>query len=770
MSAKTQTVAALCRLLSRGDEADRCYAARALGILQDSAALPALIEYLHDEDPDVCIDAAEALGRIRSPEAIPALLDLLHNHPDGEARTAAVEALGNIPDPRVKNTLIAVATKRPENLAWDDEWDDWWDMQLHAVKALGRMRAVEAIPVLQYILEDEESQGIETEILTALAHIGGKGLKILEQRLVNGTARQRRRTATILGHSGNKEAIPLLNHALLDEDTDVRSAGLRALGNSNATSYLKVVLVSLKDPEAEVRNAAIETGTLLASGTSRNDGIADQIIPLLKDRNPLVRTTAIKSLATLTSKNPPVPGMVEKICMGLNDHDTTVATAACHFLAQHRTPQAKNHLLQIVADRKKGTYIRQQAIYALGTNGDPSEEILDTLANAITDKEQLIRLESLTTLVKLAESDTPDADSALKTVINVLHGRLEKKTDSTAKNVLQNTAPASHETLHKQKNRTKHSHDKGRKPATSTLESVSNNNIEPWTGETTILTENPPCQNAPDTPDEQLSELQEYIELAEKNVSPSTEKRIAVTSDVRILSARVLANSNSEKTITALLECLESDEPGLCREAAISIGKIASHTANTATLKNTLEPLLEQLETGGEEMRHTCTRALAKLGCAEAFPHLIGALKDKVTQVRIEAINGLVELSATPDNHHMTEAVSPTEILKQVQACLKDPASGVRLAAAKGLASLLSRVDRKLFEKSVIESIVTAARSDNGARTREMGRILKEINTEASTNLLLEQLDTLQSSGERRFVIELLEEILAPEQGKVHSV
>ncbi len=770
MSVKTQTVAALCRLLSRGDEADRCYASRALGVLQDSAALPVLIEYLRDEDPDVCIDAAEALGRIRRPEAIPALLDLLHNHPDGEARTAAVEALGNIPDPQVKNALLAITAKRPENLAWDEEWDDWWDMQLHAVKALGRMRTLEAVPVLQYLLEDEESQGIETEILTALAHIGGKGLKVLEQRLVNGTARQRRRTATILGHAGNKEALTLLNHALLDKDADVRSAGIRALGIASAITHLKVILVSLKDPEADVRNAAVETSALLASSSSDNDEIIDKMIPLLEDRNPLVRATTIKALATLTSPPPASPKMVEKICLRLSDHDTTVATAACHFLAQHRTPQAKNNLLKIIADQKTGTYMRQQAIYALGTNGDTSEEILGTLANAITDEEQLIRLESLTTLIKLAESNTPDADNALIIVINALHDSTGKETDSTASKVVKNKPSANHESLDEQEIQVESSHDSGRKPATSTLEAVNNSNKETRAGETTAHIRNPIHQDELDIPDEQLTELQEFIDLAEKNVSSSTGKKTGVASDLRLLSARVLANSNSEKAIAALVECLESDEPELAREAAISIGRVALRRTNTAALQNALKPLLKKLETGDEKMRHTCTRTLAKLGCTEVFPHLIGALKDKAIQVRIEAVNGLVELSETLDSHNTTNMVSPADILKQVQARLGDPASGVRLAAAKGLAYLLPQVDRELSEKSVIEDIITAARSDNGAQAREMGRILKKINIEASTNSLLEHLETLRNSSERRFVIELLEEILAPEQSEIHSV
>ncbi len=765
MSAKKQTVTALCQLLSRGDEADRCYASRTLGVLQESAALPALTECLRDEDPDVCVDAAEALGRIGNPEAIPALLELLQNHPDGEVRTGAVEALGNISDHRVTAALITVAAKRPDNLAWDDEWDDWWDMQLHAVKALGRMRAIEAVSILQHILDDEESQGIDIEVLTALAHIGRKGLKVLEQRLISGTASERRRAATVLGRAGTDEAVTFLRHALLDKDTDVRSAAIKALGVANATSYLKVVLVSLKDPEPGIRTAAIETSALLASGASQDNDIADQLVPLLDDQNPLVRATTIKTLTALAADHPLAPEVAEQICLRLSDQEAAVTTAACQFLARCRTPHAKNDLLQIATNRQAGVYLRQQAIQALATTGDTGTKVFNALTCAIDDKEQLIRLESLTTLMKLATLDAPDADRALNIVINALCGQLETGTE------IGKDEPVESATIPVQQSRQPLDSppenavvDTGKQPASSTLEAISNSNTEMLLRENTPDTTDPDHQHKTDIPGKELTELQEYIDLAEKNIQPATSKKFAVTNDVRLLSARVLATSSREEVITALIACLNSNEPELRREAAVSIGRIAAHSANTATLQNTLEPLLTQLELGDEKMRHACTRTLAKLGNTAAFPHLLDALDDKASQVRIEAVNGLVELSVSLGGNDHTETASPANILERVQVCLSDSANGVRLATARGLATLLSQMDGKLFEKNIIKNIIAAAYVDNGSLAREMGRILKKINIEASTHTLLSQLETAQSSSERRFVIELLEEILVSEQ------
>ncbi|WP_419631018.1 HEAT repeat domain-containing protein, partial [Thiolapillus sp.] len=94
MTTYKETVDTLCQLLQSGDEADRCYAARTLGLLKDTASVETLIERLKDEDLDVAINAAEALGNIGSSEAIPALIESLENDPSGEVCTMIATALG----------------------------------------------------------------------------------------------------------------------------------------------------------------------------------------------------------------------------------------------------------------------------------------------------------------------------------------------------------------------------------------------------------------------------------------------------------------------------------------------------------------------------------------------------------------------------------------------------------------------------------------------------------------------------------------------------
>lgn len=737
MPARERATTALCRLLTTGDEADRCHALRALGVMGDPASIPALRERLYDADPDVCIDAAEALGRMGDPQAIPDLLELLHHHPDGEVRSSVVEALGNFSDPRVEGELLICAARRPENLVGDDEWDDWWDMQLHAVTALGRMRSRKAVPVLRAILEDEESQGIEAELLTALARIGGEGLDVLKERLQRGEPAERRRAATALGHAREREARELLGEALLDREAQVRSAAIHALGAAGASSYLKVILISLKDPDPEVRSAAAAVCGRLAERCGDGGELASQLVTLLEDADPVVRRSTIETLEMLDGEQLAPCGAPALIAQRLADPDTGVAAAACRFAARHRLNRARGDLSRIAADDTGSGYLRQQAVRALGTLQDMDGEIVETLRQAIHDPEQPVRQEALEALAALAGTGSPQAEDALRAILGAARGPLP---DTPAPH------PITGQNMEPGKNRSGPA-----QPATSTLEAIgmaleAESPAEPW---------QPSPEGA--VPEE----IREHLELAERLEAlaspPATERDLST--GTRILAIRALANCDREEALATLVDSLQDPSPELRREATTSIGRIAARSGDPSRLQHATGPLLSQLELGEESVRHACARALARLGNEAALPRLLAALADPASQVRIEAIAGLVDLAG---NSATGEAMI-AEVIQRLQDRLSDTAGGVRLAAARGLKSLLPLAGEEPPVRRIVEGVVAAARIDHGSQARPMGRILKEIDREAAVDTLLQQLDTLETSGERRFAIELLEELLAKE-------
>jgi HEAT repeat protein len=395
---QTKVIDALCHLITTGDEVDRCYAARTLGILGDTQAIPTLIQCLRDEDIDVSIDAAEALGRIGEPSVVPALIESLTHDPNGEVKTAVVEALGKIEGKDVIAPLLEVAKSCPNNIAWDEgnQWNVWWDMQLEAVKALGRKRVTEAVPILSAILTDEENQDIESEVLTALALIGGEGEKVLIQRLTQGTPRERRRAATALGLSHGAAARKALAQAMNDQAEDVRIAAIYSLGKQNAVKYIDIMLRFLKDADPEMRCAAVDVTVALSANQENADIMREKLVPLLFDPNPIVRAATLKALSGI--EDIPQETLVS-IRQCLSDSYSAIISAASILLARLGDHTILLTLLQILSNQERDVVLRSQVATALGILGNM--EALNILTWAVGDEEQSVRLAALNALMQL---------------------------------------------------------------------------------------------------------------------------------------------------------------------------------------------------------------------------------------------------------------------------------------------------------------------------------------------------------------------------------
>ncbi|PSB01996.1 HEAT repeat domain-containing protein [Merismopedia glauca] len=93
-------------LLSAPETQQRMLAARAFCELEDSRAVPLLIDLLTDPCPLVRVSAAYAIGRNPSPSAVEPLIAQLEQDWNGYVRKGVVWALGNSRDRRTLNPLI----------------------------------------------------------------------------------------------------------------------------------------------------------------------------------------------------------------------------------------------------------------------------------------------------------------------------------------------------------------------------------------------------------------------------------------------------------------------------------------------------------------------------------------------------------------------------------------------------------------------------------------------------------------------------------------
>lgn len=765
---QADVVAALCVLLRQGDEADRCYACRALGVLRDPASLEPLIERLHDEDVDVCVDAAEALGRLGSGLATEALLATLRGDPDGEVKTAAVEALRHLKAEGAVPALLEVAASRPEEMVFEDMegWDAWWDIQLKAVQALGDMGVADAVPVLANILDDEDSQDIESEVLSALARAGEAGEAMLVQRLRAGDARARRRVVRALVHAGTGSARRAMGRALKDPAPEVRAAALESLARCGARRYLGAILVLCRDADAEVRGAALAAVAVLSEGGEEPIPV-DEVAALMSDPSPVVRRSALAALRTASALDPEMLTRVRAAATGAEDE---VANEACAVLGAHGDRAARSVLLDTLTDEARGAETRRAAALALAAIGAWDDEVAAALAGAACGPVPALRLAALTALVELVGSlpEVPADEAGVPEPLGVVLGILRGERS------IQPAAGEEDGEVAEPPEAATRSVDvaaPGAEPAplelpeaprgsVSTLDTIAMDNAEIALG----LHE----QASPDAAGEAAASgqgddgddepMDEYLALVRRNEEVAERlfgrEGVDASEDARRLAAQVLGALDAPEAGAALSAALADPGSAVQRAAAAALASRAERGCTEGLAAPAVHQLIRLLDADDRELRRSAVHALGMLGDARAVEPLLGRLEDAYTAVRIHAVGALAALSLR--NGEPTPAVIVERLLEE----LASPETEVRKAAGRALARL---ADRLPDARALVQALLDAGFRGTGEQARDMARFMRQVSDRVAGAAVLARLDALGTSAERRFAIEMLEEIFRPD-------
>ena len=511
---------------------------------------------------------------------------------------------------------------------------------------------------------------------------------------------------------------------MTDEDINVRLAALHALEKLGASEYLDIILRFLNDPDSEMRAAAIKVSMNLSITGDNTQIMLDKLAPLLSDSNPAVRAATLTALRNLE----PLP-LLEQIRQCINDPDNTVISAACTLLAHLGDEKVLITLLEILSDLKRDINLRSQVATALGILGDAKAEPI--LTWAITDKAQPVRLAALNALMQLKQEHI---------VIAALKGEIA--VNSLPKNSSENQFD--HDDDHQNDDIEKPTIEIEERPAMSTLDAITMDNMDNM--HTTEL----PQHNEIEA--ENSEEIQEYINIAQENIELGerlfVENKLDIATDVQQLSVRILGNSDNEETIQALIEALNYDDPILRREAANSLGQIAVRSP----VANYFESFISHLN--DPEMRLACVYTLGLLGNSAAIPALLDCLQDHDTSVLIQTIQSISAIISTN-----VEAMTSNEIIAQLINLLHNHDAGVRKQAASALATLR-------YTKA-LDAIIDAAFANQGAIARDIGKTLRLLDIEQSSTKLLKMLKSISDSSQRRFVIEMLEEIFLTKQQNV---
>jgi HEAT repeat protein len=222
-------VARSCASLLLGSESfERASAARSLGEMRSSQALPFLTEALYDQDPVVRNECVQSLGALGLPSAIGALLDVARRHPDLSA---------NILGP----ALTACSVESLE-LSWDSPFDS----RTFAEGSGGDEFSRGTVAIVSAESYEELPEFIEDETLASALERAGS--EYAESRVA---------AAQHLAQFQVRRAVETLAAlARQDSESAVRSAAVTSLGLINHESVFVHVITSLADEAREVRAAA----------------------------------------------------------------------------------------------------------------------------------------------------------------------------------------------------------------------------------------------------------------------------------------------------------------------------------------------------------------------------------------------------------------------------------------------------------------------------------------------------------------------------------
>ena len=800
MTNKTDFIERLRTLVQKGDEVDRSYAIRALADLKDSGSVELLFERLHDEDLDVSIDAVNALGELEGEGIADKLIESFLKDPEGEIKVACLESLAKLGDKKAIPHFLAVAEKPPEEVSFESgDWDLWWDMQLQSIRGLGKLKVTEAIPVLKRLIESDDYLDIENEIFNTIVDIGGKESdEYLLSLLTGNNARIKRRVAKALGRSQSKSTLKLLGRSLQDKDPDVREATLLALQERDVSQYLPAILLLFRDSNANIRKVAVAVAQKLSLSNVKEDEVADlieKLRPVLHDSDQTVKKTVLNALQSLNWKADEEE--TEYLSESLKTCKGDCFTALCQVISAQNLAQGYATLLYLLRHNELEQEENIHALAAIGTSAQWNDAVESTLGALIFADTSVVRLAALEALASL-DKTFPKGSSyegrlPIEMISETMQGKLkppasqriipivpvediEKKFDQEAQTEVADDNSDKDQSdsekvdtsfVDNALEQISQSIADGEKPhPMSTLDAIAITHVEDELERVAAENKKQPEAEASD------EDLNDFIALTEQNREISkwlfNKNAVDVNIDIQRLAARILANIGSNEALPYLLKAFQTNDDQLKEEAALSIASLIK-TANLEidedlTLKaDLLSALNKELDSEERDLRIAAARALAEIGTIDEIPELIKKLHDDEVAMRIQVLHSLSKIACrTEDDEDTDKKINYVALAELMLAQLKTNETGVHRAAVDALIPLFGNKlngSTVSLKQTAISQLIQAGLSGTHGQVQEMTQGLIALDKELSSIRLLEKIDEVSNSVERRYMVEMLGEI-----------
>jgi HEAT repeat protein len=716
----------LCQLLETGDEAQRCYSARAIAEAKISIANPQLNACLYHQDPDVVADAAMALAAVAAGDLV-SLQDVARNHPDSDARLAALSALAQQfntdAKPQIIDTLTHFARGRGAEDDWglSGGWDDWWDLQLSAVQLLNNIQTEQNqnlfCDLFSELLSQDPEPALELALYTGLVAFQPQ---LLQQRWHDARTMTQRRLARAFATSPTKVAAEHMAVCLKSDDNEIKKIALSALAQHEATQHLAAIILCLADKECSVQETAKTTLEKLGG----LDSLPLAELMLLTKQAP---DSSLPSLISLLSRHTEAlpPADVTWLCELLHHPDIDLSAAVINYFSQLPETQRVRHLesYEVALNTcltkiqsgslplfQRGNLLRQLALFK-----HHAAESFPVLRKLLADEDTEVALRQPALEVITAET-CADSDKWLKelllglgtqqntiavTEIDANDGGSTEGNQKTPGRLKLEAILAEHGD--------KFGESKGLDTApTSTLAAIQQSNIE-----ATL------AQSPDDVPDDQTllemiddldDEFNAYSNIVREHLDTGerlslNRKKIAKLpqTENKLLAIRALGHSQSEASASLLLEAMLGATPKEQHEIFQSLTRIAKRHSYPV-LRNGIGAAGYTMHYGDTLCKQSAAQFLSYMPLAKALPLLLIGACDENEHVRVCSLNALnIQLESKkilPRNKAMTCDV----LAKKLQ----DPAGGVRKLALQ----LLAQIDLQQYLTHLVELAVSDQESN----------------------------------------------------------
>ncbi|MCA2700111.1 MAG: HEAT repeat domain-containing protein [Microcystis sp. M179S2] len=398
----SETIQALITALN--DVKTRNNAVEALGQINNSAVVSALIETIKNSDGDFRSYAAVALSKITNPDAVPVLIEAVnHSAFHVYIRYFAAEALGNIGNPEAVSALIAVLN--------DSEINDIY----YAADELVRNKAVEALSkigtpqavsgLIEALALKNPYQEVAGKAAEALLNIGTEeaylGLMTALNHLDENVRKYAVEALGKINNIGSTAAMPILIEALNNPYQEVRSYATMIFAHFplalvvNPESRQAFIVASLNDSDKTGRDC-VETALSLLL----NPEEVLALMTALSNSDETVRSNAMESLGETLDKigNPET---MSGLSMALEDSNNLLRCYSAILLTVYLKGKGNPEALPILikALNHSDEYVRRMAVSALGDSDNP--EVVSALIEALNDVNKDVRFMSADALSKM---------------------------------------------------------------------------------------------------------------------------------------------------------------------------------------------------------------------------------------------------------------------------------------------------------------------------------------------------------------------------------